>query len=685
MHGGKYEGGPSPPAGNARATSSVAARDDAQARAPEPFNAPCYDPPPARRAIHIVTVQSSATHVEPNLALLMAWALVVVAALFVHIGDYPLYDADEARNGEVAREMAATNDYVLPHLNALPYLDKPIVFFAAAAASMEILGPTETAARLPAFLFMLLTAVATGLFAARLWSRADGWVAFIMTMAMPLTLAFSRTVIFDSALALMITVALIALYFAVEDEPRSGRWRILAWAAIGLGISTKGPVALALPLMIAIPYALWRKRFRALWSFGGLAVFLLGFAPWVWAVTQRIPDFLHYVLVTETAQRLTTGALKRTGPPWYFIPYLLAGAMPWSIVALAGWRSFRRSDEPRQRLADDHPALFILLWIAVPFLFFSLSQSKRPQYILPLMPAVALLVVRMWRTQAAKAPGVRPAGIVLALFGILLVAAPFVSPMGRHLKPEMVDGARIAAIGIGLGALIGGVIAAWLPRSRATALIALTLPVIVLPLAANPLLQAIGLSRSAKDFVHAIETKAPGAEIVAVDAYVSSLPYYFRRPVTVVSADAEELTSNYLIRHYDQWRDKPGSPLHGMAWLDTSLAGCCAKRVYIVRIKDVVGRGRLERLGMSAIAEHDKIVAYGPWTGPMGTGVILSRRSAAKDPGIESRDGRRRGTPPGHARRMRALRSDATSGSFAALRRLRMTPGTTRPDTAESR
>src|SRR5207237_10066408 len=103
----------------------------------------------------------------PDRRLLAAWLLLIIVMLFIHLGGYPLLDADEGRNGEVAREMAATNDYVMPRLDGLPYLDKPIVFFAAAAACMEVLGPTETAARLPALLFTLGTAAVLAWFARR--------------------------------------------------------------------------------------------------------------------------------------------------------------------------------------------------------------------------------------------------------------------------------------------------------------------------------------------------------------------------------------------------------------------------------------------------------------------------------------------------------------------------------------
>src|SRR6185295_2974242 len=106
--------------------------------------------------------------------ILRIWLAAVVIALAIHLGGFPLLDADEGRNAEVAREMAATNDYVMPRLDGLPYLDKPVVYFAAEAAAMEVLGPTEVAARLPAFLFTLATAAVVFFFARRLFGEEEG-------------------------------------------------------------------------------------------------------------------------------------------------------------------------------------------------------------------------------------------------------------------------------------------------------------------------------------------------------------------------------------------------------------------------------------------------------------------------------------------------------------------------------
>jgi 4-amino-4-deoxy-L-arabinose transferase-like glycosyltransferase len=540
------------------------------------------------------------------------WLLVVLIAISIHLGGYPLFDADEGRNGEVGREMAVTHDYVMPHFDGLPYLDKPVVFFAAEAVAMEVLGPTEVAARLPALLFTLATAALLAWFARRLWGSEAAWVAAIAFLSMPLALAFSRTVIFDSALSFFIVAAIIAFWFAIEERSRVAT--IVAWAAIAFGVLTKGPVAIAVPLLIAIPYAIKRKNARALCSIAALIVFVLVIAPWVWAISRAIPDFLHYVLVTETMQRLATKALKRTGPPWYFIPYLIGGAMPWSIVAIGSWGELRK----RWR---ENETLYLLLWIVVPFLFFSLSQSKRPQYILPLLPGIALLLARLTvpdrptipiRGEGAAAPAphwrlaIRIAAIVMAIFGVFLVAAP---PFVHH-RDAIVATAIPTAITIGVCAIVAAGIAL-LSRHRDLAIAALSLPVIVLPLAANPVLSTLGERRSEQALVAKILPYVTAqTEIVGLEAYSGSMSFYLQRPIVVATPDAEELTSNYLTRHYDQFADNPFSTLRRPEWGTHLIDDRSRPRIFIVRVTDTANRTLLGKHGAKLIAEGPHFVAY---------------------------------------------------------------------------
>ena len=502
----------------------------------------------------------------------IAWAVVAAIVIGWQLGGYPLLDADEGRNGEVGREMAATNDYVMPRLDGLPYLDKPIVYFAAEAATMEVAGPTEFAARFPAWLFTIATAVLLAWFARH--EQLDAPLAAIIFLSMPLTIAFARTVIFDSALAFFITLALIAVYL---ERPT------LAWAAMAFGVITKGPVAIAVPLLVAIPFAIWRRRFRHLISIAGVVVFVLIIAPWVWAVSHEIPDFLRYVVVTETAQRLTTGALKRTVPPWYFIPYLIGGAFPWIFAA------FR---QPRTENREPWFDRYLLLWIAVPFIFFSISQSKRPQYILPLMAPIALYV-------AQRANPGKVAAIVTALAGAaMLCAIPFVQlPYGHD-----------AAIVIGICALIFGIFAIF---ARGTiAWIALSIPMLAVPIATNSTMNALAMRRSTKSLIAQMQPYVNNeTEIVGLEAFTGSMAFYLQRPIVIITPDAEELTSNYIIRHYSAFASNPRSTIRPMSWLPVAFDRK-RPRLIIVRDSDRNNRAIVEQHGGRLIATAAHFVTY---------------------------------------------------------------------------
>lgn len=515
----------------------------------------------------------------------------MVIAIAIHLGGPPLLDADEGRNAEVAREMAETNDYVMPRLNGLPYLDKPVVYFAAEGALMEVLGPTELAARLPAYLFTLATAAVLFWFARRI--GVDPYVTAIVFLAMPLTIAFARTVIFDSALMFFVVVALVAFHRAVEE--RNLRWSMVAWAAMGFAMITKGPVTFVLVLFVMIPYAWRRKAIGLLFPILGIVLFAAVIAPWVWGVSQVVPEFLRYIVVTETAERMATKALQRTGPPWYFVPYLIGGALPWSIVALFSWRAFRKRDDA---------LLFLLLWLIVPFVFFSVSQSKRPQYILPLMPAVALLVARIWAEARTRA-----AAIVIAVFGWILLVAPIYFHRTK-MKPEIAAVADDTAIALGIAFVLGGLVALFAKR-RELVLIALTIPVIALPAISDPLMRAVGERRSAKTFIAELAPHLrPDTEVIGVEAFTGSMAFYLRRPITIVSEDGSELTSNYILRRYGQFSTNPGSTLKPLPYFERSLAST-EPRVYVLRNKDAQRRALLESRGWRVVADGAHHVAYG--------------------------------------------------------------------------
>lgn len=560
-------------------------------------------------------------------------ALLLLAAVVFQIESRLLFDPDEGRNAEVMREMALTNDFVVPHLNGLPFLDKPFLYFAAGGLAVELLGATEGAVRLPALLCTLATLLATGLFARRWLGRAPGALAAVGLATTPIFLVYSQIVIFDAMLTLWITVAALAFHRAVETRPgeRSVPWSWLAWAAMALGILTKGPVALLVPLATAIPWAIWRRRLARLWAGGAPLALLPIVAPWVWAVLREDDRFLHYVLFTETLGRLSSDELNRDAPIWYYLPFLLLGALPWSLVPLAGWRELRRGwreGEPTVR--------FLLAWFAIPFLLFSLMHSKRPHYILPLLPALALLSLWVWqrRPPGAPLPGARAGAALWFGLGALLVA------FGAGVAPDRLraldrfgpDAVSRSLIALGAAWVIAAAIA-WLGRrSPRWALLGFALPVVALVLVSAPILASVGEDRSAHRMAHAIEAAQPaGGEVIGIETLPPSLPFYLGRTITLVSSDGEPLRSNYLSRRYDQLVDRQPD-LRSPEWLAGIVSECDTTRLFVVERRQKATHALLLDHGHRLLAESSRLQLYGGCTSsPRAShlGVGGSRRSGA--------------------------------------------------------
>jgi 4-amino-4-deoxy-L-arabinose transferase-like glycosyltransferase len=561
--------------------------------------------------------------------------------LTFNLSGYPLLDPDEGRNSEVAREMSLTNDYVLPRLNAVPYLDKPVLYFAAGAAVMEVLGPTVTAARLPSLLFTLATIAVVAWFGLRLFGTSGAWTAGIATAATPFSVAYARTVIFDSTLTFFVVLALVAFYLAVEsteggravgrkggnlegstalppyhptarrgDDGSGGTWwTTIAWGAMAFGVLTKGPIALAIPLMVVVPFVIWRRAWRALADAVSVLLFLAILLPWLLAISRQIPDFLHYALVTETARRLTTDELNRTGPIWYFAVTFPAAALPWTLVAAAALPKLRRQRDKYDNL--DGRVAYLALWIAIPLLFFSLSQSKRPQYVLPLVPAVALLVTAAWAGCRGRFPGARVAAIGLAVFGILLIAGAAVIPALVPASGTVAEAIPRTAIMLGCACLIGSV-AAWIGAAhREVLLLSLSLPIASIPVASVRLMNAIGADRSAVEIARAIEVAA-GKDplVVGIEAFPLSLPFYLRNTVVLSTTDGSEITSNYFIGHFDDWAGRI-STVQPVDWWRDRLVACTRPTVFVVSSDDADRRSTLGS-SLNLLIETRKYSAYGP-------------------------------------------------------------------------
>jgi len=327
-----------------------------------------------------------------RLTLSLAAVGVFLVLYIAPLGVRPLVIPDEARYAEIPREMLASGDWIVPRFNGLRYFEKPPLGYWLNAGSIGLFGENAFAIRLP-------SAVAAGLTALLLfvWARRftdDGAIPLLATAVFLLSfevLAIGVFCVLDSVLSLFVTAAIVTSYLACEQ--RTPRTRmillVLAGVACGLAFLTKGFLALAVPVMVIVPFALWQGRLkiclRTAWV--PLITAFLVALPWALLVHRREPDFWHYFFWVEHVARFTSPrGGQHLEPLWFYVPILIAGAMPWTALVgpiVQGLRHMNWS-HPMMRLA--------ICWLVLPFLLFSASSGKLGTYILPCFPPLAFLI-----------------------------------------------------------------------------------------------------------------------------------------------------------------------------------------------------------------------------------------------------------------------------------------------------
>jgi 4-amino-4-deoxy-L-arabinose transferase-like glycosyltransferase len=363
----------------------------------------------------------------PGAPILLA---LTAALLLFRLGAVPLLGPDEPRYARVAVEMHRSGDLVTPTLQGRPWLEKPVLYYWLAAACLAVLGENETAARLPSVVAGVLFVGATAFTGWRLYGAAAGLHAgFALATAM-LPFAYGRAAAMDMLLAATVTAGtgLMALSMLGLARPRA---MVAAAAFFGLATLAKGPLGIVLPGLIAGGYLLVtreREAARPLLSAAAWAVFAAVALPW-YALILRAQGraFVDVFLLDHNVARFTSEIHRHPGPPYYYVPVLLAGLFPWSGFVLPAIGAAR----PRLHRAD----LFVLLWLALPFVFFSVAGSKLPGYILPCCAPLALLIGRAAEAltrRAAFPPGTGARAAALLNFLVAAAAAVLVWSQGRE-------------------------------------------------------------------------------------------------------------------------------------------------------------------------------------------------------------------------------------------------------------
>ncbi len=330
------------------------------------------------------------------------WKTYLVAGLFSlavalpFLGGPPLFDPDEGYYPATAQEMLERGDWLDPVFNGEPRWGKPVGFYLADVLSFELFGQSEWAARLPSVLAGLALVLATVGLAGRLHGPRAALYAGLAAATALQSAVYHRAAVPDMLLAAGVALSLLGYVFrwTASREGEDRGWFLLLYGGAGLAFLAKGPLGAGLPGLVALLHLLSTRRLGELGRYrllSGTALFLLIVAPWYgWMTWRHGSAFLEESLLQQNVLRYATNRWEHSGPLWYYLPVLLAGAFPWTAAFLRGaWLSGRAA----LGRGEGNPAVerFVLAWLAGMLIFFSLSRSKLPNYVLPLYPAVALL------------------------------------------------------------------------------------------------------------------------------------------------------------------------------------------------------------------------------------------------------------------------------------------------------
>jgi 4-amino-4-deoxy-L-arabinose transferase-like glycosyltransferase len=369
------------------------------------------------------------------------WIVLLAAVLALgFLGLRGIWDPDEGRYTNVAMNMLDSGDWITPHRSEdVGHWTKPPLTYWAIAASVATFGRNPWAARLPSALAFLLCTWLVWRSARRLVPGSEDVAALAFaTMALPF--GASQYITTDFVLAACETLAMWAFVESRFYAPgRTRRWLLLMWAAFALAFLAKGPPGL-LPLVaiLAFDWLQPREQRRRIFDIAGLALFLAIAAPWFVAVMRANPGLSDYFIGNEVVNRVATDDFNRNGQ-WYgwlqvYAPTLLLGTLPWTTALLRWTRSLpadvRGWWRNPQRRAGERAWLFPTLWLLLPLLVFCVSRSRMPLYLLPLFPALALLVAMQRQREGRGLPDWR----AIAAWAALLLGLAFGAALWKTHK-----------------------------------------------------------------------------------------------------------------------------------------------------------------------------------------------------------------------------------------------------------
>ena len=494
---------------------------------------------------------------------------VAAGLCFIDLGTASLWDVDEGHNAEAAREMFESGDWLVPTFNFRLRTDKPALLYWLQATAYRLFGINEFAARLPSALAALSAVAFTYELGRSLFAPATGLIAASILAS---TVLFCAAAHFANPDALLLALSTLALLIFWVSFAKGGRgWFIPAGVAAALAVLAKGPVGLALPLAVTGLFLLWSGGLHLLLDrrlIYGAGAFLLVALPWyVWVTAET-----KFVFPREFFYIHNTGRFHRTmeghGGPWfYYLACLLVGFAPWSVFfgpavgygvgkrAQADVPGMPRPNSPGWKYLFVLPApyRFLWCWVAVYLVFFSVSATKLPNYVLPLTPPLAVLTARFldrWRRELLTVPAWWWHTILagLALTGVAMAVGLCVA--GGWLEAPFIHGRQLPGLetwaAVGAVPVVGAAGAWWFLRRRARSGVIICLAAtatLFVGLLAVGGSTAVDSYKSARPLVHIFRTHItePEVRVASYRYYQPSLVFYCRREVLRLNAEPEAL------------------------------------------------------------------------------------------------------------------------------------------------
>jgi 4-amino-4-deoxy-L-arabinose transferase-like glycosyltransferase len=404
----------------------------------------------------------------------MGWALLIVATLYIcyfsHLGAVGFVGPDEPRYAWIARAMVESGDWVTPRLYGQPWFEKPVLYYWEAALSFKLFGVSEAAARLPSAISALLATLALAWLALRIYGTETArWLLLLLPTTVGM-IGFSHAAATDMPFSGMLTVAMVCarVVLGLARNERSPVLPRTPWLALilfgfflGLAVLAKGPAGVILCGGTVFFWALftkrWRDAFRLLHPIA-IGVFCLTALPWYLLCARRNPTFFHVFIIEHNFKRFLTPEFQHIQPFWYYIPIVLIALLPWVALLLWALLLGLRQGVRNQQVSPN--TAYFLCWSVFCCVFFSISKSKLPGYVLPAIPAIAMLIVRI---KASLLPVYRRSFRFAHLGALILMVTPLsvivsVAPKMSSINKRFGIAVASLLLLIALGNLILGIL-----------------------------------------------------------------------------------------------------------------------------------------------------------------------------------------------------------------------------------